>query len=665
MIRLLLVALTFLFAGCSGALDAKLRVRQQPWSTDALDAVAALPAQDGGRIKPLSTVAMFALLGINGNREFTLRWSDGQSETLSPTAWLLDCLFFPEQARHYRCLRIDNDEAVVALGLHFDDRKRLDRYSYEELRPAHDRLMELGSKYQRIDAKVRTPVQQQVFTLANQVVLLDRMLAWLDFARARIDVQRTDGLRASFAGESRRPVSWVLKNLPVLLTMREVVRDGTDRMTEERRAAESAGLKALFDDLYGCLRAADAIAFLPPGDAKAQTWWHMHDLVGGISRGVEQDPRHLQAVEQLEAMAAARDRPADFATAATALLTNTRGAAAMRGEYGKIRTEISFYRADWFYRALLVFGLAFVLAAFCWARPTGAWMVRAATGSVGVGTLLLIAGITTRCIIRGRPPVSTLYETILFITAIAAMVGLAIEWLNRRRVGLTLAAFSGMGGMFLARWFEELEGQDTMPQLVAVLDTNFWLSTHVTTVTMGYSAGLFAALLGGLYILGKLTGLADAALLRSYSRMLYGVLCFGLLFSLVGTILGGIWANYSWGRFWGWDPKENGALLICLAEIAILHARMTGWLKQHGMAMAAVGNGVVVAFSWWHVNLLGVGLHSYGFTGGILTWLTIFYASQLALLVAGVVAWYRAPAPAPEAREADLDLPVSAAETAS
>ena len=101
--------------------------------------------------------------------------------------------------------------------------------------------------------------------------------------------------------------------------------------------------------------------------------------------------------------------------------------------------------------------------------------------------------------------------------------------------------------------------------------------------------------------------------------MTYGVLCFALLFSVVGTILGGIWANESWGRFWGWDPKENGALLICLSQLAILHARMGGFLKPFGVAMAAIVAGCVVAFSWWGVNLLGVGLHSYGFTGGILT----------------------------------------------
>jgi ABC-type transport system involved in cytochrome c biogenesis permease subunit len=122
--------------------------------------------------------------------------------------------------------------------------------------------------------------------------------------------------------------------------------------------------------------------------------------------------------------------------------------------------------------------------------------------------------------------------------------------------------------------------------------------------------------------------------------MTYGMLGFGLFFSVVGTILGGIWANESWGRFWGWDPKENGALLICLSQLAILHARMGGLLGPFGVAVGTILSGAVVAFSWWGVNLLGIGLHSYGFTGGVLRGLLTFYAVEAAVLAAAAAtAW--------------------------
>jgi ABC-type transport system involved in cytochrome c biogenesis permease subunit len=252
-----------------------------------------------------------------------------------------------------------------------------------------------------------------------------------------------------------------------------------------------------------------------------------------------------------------------------------------------------------------------------------------------------VVGITERCVIRGRPPVSTLYETILFITATSALVAMGIEWINRQRIALSVTPILGAMGMFLAMRYEFREAVtagDTMGSLVAVLDTNFWLSTHVTSVTLGYSAGLLAAAIAHLWLITKAIGFGDRGFHRTIARMAYGVLCFGLLFSVVGTILGGIWANYSWGRFWGWDPKENGALLIVLWEIAILHARMGGYIRDLGLCIMAVLGGCVVAFSWWGVNLLNVGLHSYGFTEGAGAALNVFYGLELLFVVVTGVA---------------------------
>jgi ABC-type transport system involved in cytochrome c biogenesis permease subunit len=176
-----------------------------------------------------------------------------------------------------------------------------------------------------------------------------------------------------------------------------------------------------------------------------------------------------------------------------------------------------------------------------------------------------------------------------------------------------------------------------MPMLVAVLDTNFWLATHVTIINVGYAAGMLAAGIAHVYVLGRLLGIRknDKAFYRGITRMVYGVTCFGLIFAFIGTVLGGIWANYSWGRFWGWDPKENGAALICLAMLATLHARMGGYIREMGLSLCAIATGCVVAFSWWGVNLLGVGLHSYGFTNGIWTATYIFWGTQALMIALG------------------------------
>ena len=117
--------------------------------------------------------------------------------------------------------------------------------------------------------------------------------------------------------------------------------------------------------------------------------------------------------------------------------------------------------------------------------------------------------------------------------------------------------------------------------------------------------------------------------------MVYGVVCFATLFSFIGTILGGIWADQSWGRFWGWDPKENGALMIVLWNVFILHARWGGLAKERNLMVMAVFGNIVTSLSWFGVNMLGIGLHSYGFMDKAFVWLIVFVASQLAVMALG------------------------------
>jgi hypothetical protein len=119
--------------------------------------------------------------------------------------------------------------------------------------------------------------------------------------------------------------------------------------------------------------------------------------------------------------------------------------------------------------------------------------------------------------------------------------------------------------------------------------------------------------------------------------MIYGIICFATLFSFVGTILGGIWADQSWGRFWGWDPKENGALLIVLWNALVLHARWSGMARQRGIAVLAVAGNIITAWSWFGTNMLGVGLHSYGFMDSAVFWMLMFVLSQLILIGIGSI----------------------------
>jgi hypothetical protein len=120
--------------------------------------------------------------------------------------------------------------------------------------------------------------------------------------------------------------------------------------------------------------------------------------------------------------------------------------------------------------------------------------------------------------------------------------------------------------------------------------------------------------------------------------MTYGTLCFAILFSFIGTVLGGLWADDSWGRFWGWDPKENGALIIVLYNALVLHARWGGMVKGRGLATLVVGGNIVTAWSWFGVNELGVGMHAYGASeSSTAMWLLTFALSQLVLIAFGLM----------------------------
>src|SRR5208282_4471039 len=179
-------------------------------------------------------------------------------------------------------------------------------------------------------------------------------------------------------------------------------------------------------------------------------------------------------------------------------------------------------------------------------------------------------------------------------------------------IGLVVAGFIGFITLIIAHHLA-LSG-DTMEMLQAVLDTNLWLATHVVVVTSGYASMFVAGILAIIYILrGFFTRTLTPEIAKTLSRMVYGIICFATLFSFVGTILGGIWADQSWGRFWGWDPKENGALLIVLWNALILHARWGGFIRERGLAVMCVFGNIVFSLSWFGVNMLGVGLHSYGF----------------------------------------------------
>ena len=634
--------------------------RSHPWDAEALDFLRKIPAQEEGRVKPLHTVANFALLRTNGKRSC----EDLSEEKLTPMEWFLDCLFYPSDAERYECFLVQTTEVLDAIGVEHGGKKKRDRYTYQDIAPGRQKLFSLASSYNHIEPKDRSSVQKQLLGLAHNINYFEGLTSFLDFARHPHAVPAGGRVAEALPGH---PEAWFSDIIASGKSLGDayVALSGSHGASSETSGEALKEISAFLEDAHGCVQGSSALALFPstlseealqPLNRTTTEWWTPLDLFDLSLR--YSLPDHAPVVKNLEALVAERSNPAGFRAAAEKLHSGIQGLAEPRGEYDKIELEVFYYKGDFFYRSLYFFLFGFALVAVSWLRPGNRILSKAIPVVLVLGTILLCVGIGVRCVLRERPPVTTLYETILFITAIMVIVSLFIERVNRKGIGIAAAAILGSAGLFMANRYEMKDAVDTMPVLIAVLDTNFWLATHVTTVTMGYAAGLLAAAIAHIYLLGKLFGLkkGDSGFYRTLSRMTYGVVCFGLLFSLVGTVLGGIWANDSWGRFWGWDPKENGALMIVLWNLIILHSRMGGYIRDHGLATLAIFGGIIVAFSWWHVNQLGVGLHSYGETSGVLRALNIFYGSQIGVMAFGGVGFMLAKHPAKK------DLPPPAVE---
>jgi ABC-type transport system involved in cytochrome c biogenesis permease subunit len=301
----------------------------------------------------------------------------------------------------------------------------------------------------------------------------------------------------------------------------------------------------------------------------------------------------------------------------------------------KVEFESFYNGAAPFMKAMALYVLVGLIAAFSWLRP-GRALTITSLGVLAIALVLHTFGLGARVWIQGRPPVTNLYSSAVFVGWGAVLLGGMLERLYRNGVGAVVAAVTGFSTLLVAHNLA-LDG-DTMTMMQAVLDTNFWLATHVIVITLGYSATFLAGALGAVYILrGVFTKHVTREDRRRQSGMIYGIVAFATLFSFVGTILGGIWADQSWGRFWGWDPKENGALLIVLWNALILHARWGGMARQRGVAVLAVLGNIVTAWSWFGTNMLGVGLHAYGFIDSAIFWMGIFILSQLAIAGVGMI----------------------------
>lgn len=294
----------------------------------------------------------------------------------------------------------------------------------------------------------------------------------------------------------------------------------------------------------------------------------------------------------------------------------------------KLQTETAYNVIQPYRYSLGLYALAF-LASLALLNKAGRVARLMPYSLLGAGFMLHLYGIISRIIILQRPPVSDLYESILFVGVVLVLCGLVFAWRNRDQTVIAAVAFLGAALQILG--FTLNTEAETLQVLQAVLDTKFWLATHVIIITLGYAACLLTSAAAHMHLLR--TNRKSLALNQKSFRLCYILAFISLLLICTGTLLGGVWADQSWGRFWGWDPKENGALLIALWLIWLLHGKVTGHFEEFGFSIGLSLMVLVVALSWIGVNLLGVGLHSYGFMDGSVTSLLVLFAAEFSFIL--------------------------------
>jgi cytochrome c-type biogenesis protein CcsB len=621
-----------------------------------------LPVVFNGRVQPMDSLARNTLLQLREKQTANLEPWKGWNEKpkiIPAIEWLANVMMKPQAADDWPVFRIDNPELIASLKLpEKDEQKHQDgkHYSWNEIQPSLDTMdresKRIGEREERkeSDSSQRTPYERAVMKMHERLVL---------YMRLKNTLQPQDAVDwAKELGEFEGSV-------PAGVAAVRAQQAG--QKYDEAAFAKFVGFVERFD----VMRRFEPPLLVPPhrSETSRDDWTRVGEALLEGARGETIHP----SVGFYAAMASAfrQGRVDEFNRKVAeyrAFLAPNFGP-----ELAKAGREVFFNRMQPFYNAMVLYVLAGILAGASWFSLSDL-LRRSAVWLIGLALVIHTTGLIMRMVLEGRPPVTNLYSSAIFIGWGACVLGLVLERFYKDGIGAVVSSSVGFITLIIAH--NLALGGDTMEMMRAVLDTNFWLATHVVVVTLGYASTFVAGFLGILYVLlgvftpnltrpmskmsARAIGTAVGVLVKtdgshsataktvtasaekgelekSLPRMAYGIVCFATLFSFVGTVLGGIWADQSWGRFWGWDPKENGALIIVLWNALILHLRWGGIIRERGLMNCVIVGNIVTSWSWFGVNMLGIGLHSYGFMDAAFKWLMGFVVSQLVIVALGLL----------------------------
>ncbi len=578
---------------------------QIDWET-----IARLPVHHEGRVKPVDTVAQNVLQVLSepvfGGRPYVV---DDEDNKRSQTEWLVSAMAGQDWVREAKVFRIYAKEVRDIFAVEFRSNYR---YSYAELEGKRE-AFDIELEPLREKSRTGEPLdfrEQKLSQMYNKLRTFDLLVAAYQEPNLPLpsdtDPQTLSQLYRDFDAEKRFIARIDEMHPPAMIPP-------TDEPDEN----------GLIEAPWQCFRSAafDSILSSLQEEGVNPATVAFGEMLAGVEEG---DGRATnQAARKLTKAVAELPAAAPFIS--------------------KVSTERWLNKFNptaqgiLLYLIVLIAGFATLATYSPGVRRTTFWLL------VGVFVIHTIA-ILARMYISGRAPVINLYSSAVFIGWACVLFCIVLELVYPFGFANLVGGLIGLITLCIAR---SLDTSDTLHVLVAVLDTQFWLGTHVVTVTAGYAVTLLAGLLGMVALVHRMVTAYDgtpADKLPADSkqvqdvlyRMSYGAVCFGILFSFVGTVLGGLWADDSWGRFWGWDPKENGALMIVMWNAVVLHARWDKQVGARGFAILTVLGNIVTAWSWFGTNLLGIGLHNYGFSKSVAYTLVITVAIHLLLIGASL-----------------------------
>ena len=688
----------------SSILDFAKSEPEVPTESFDLEGFSRIPVLRGGRVKPIDSVARNTLLVLRNKRTAL----DEQGNKVPAINWFAEVLFNPVQADKLKTFLIDHDQVLGLLGKKLSVDGKF--FSYNELEPFLSEIDSSAREAGKVEQEKRDSFDQNIIDLYRSVLLYRKikttlsppdpqlspdMAEQLQVAEVLFDPEKDESLTAEYA--RFRELTNELSSRP------EDIRMGSPDFAKVVFFLDHYSRMNLWSEFFAIPPEADdpkkqwrtigeSLVGKEPLDSQEKQKMDPSRFASTLQQLVSMEPTALKArlldildnekmdptalfasqyaeaiklrrtvdpvlglYETLKASYAADDYATFNATVAELRRVGTERAGEDASTLGFEKIYNGF---EPFYRSSIAYVLIFMIAGISWLAATysttlgkkgeTAGMLRNAAYILTAIVLLSHTfGLAGRMYIEGRPPVTNLYSSALFIGWGAVLLCFFTEKYLRLGVASAMGSLVGFGSLVIAHNLS-LDSSlnptgDTMEMMRAVLDSNFWLATHVVIITIGYSTTFLAGFLGIAYVCHKLalsvfgrTAKYGPKLMSSekdgqriLGAMIYGITCFSLFFSLVGTVLGGIWADQSWGRFWGWDAKENGALLIVIWNAILLHARWSGIAKIRGISAIAIFGNIVTAWSWFGTNMLGVGLHSYGFMDKAFNPLMYFILSQM------------------------------------